>query len=382
MLVFKYFTINIYRKMKKQQIINQFAKHLIVEEQRKNGVARNAITTTLVRAALDLAFVNESCKSSGIVSKSQVIYRKIGENTKEDVQGCFREATVRFFKLLKIFSRNRKFILSFDTTEDAFYGDFSKAEDKLYLYEGSIAKGSEFYYKYLTVSITCSSVFNYIVDGIIVHIGTYIEDYVSDMIEFVKEHLLVDIVLFDRGFNSWGLIHRLKQLKVSYIIFWKKQGEWHKETFSKLKDGEFKRIIRTDKYNRNKTNYKVSSHFVLVKQFEYEDKKYDWIFATNLKLKSAASYVKRYKKRWAIETIYRVTDNIRIYTTSTNSLTRYFLFMFTCFVYNIWKFFQIFLGEGFTLANFKVNMTMFMAEYGIIHPVHYDDFKRIASKFF
>src|SRR3989344_8923268 len=94
-LLFKYFTINIYRKMKKQQIINQFAKHLIVEEQRKNGVTRNAITTTLIRAALDLAFVNESCKSSGAVSKSQVIYRKIGENTREDVASCFRDATMK-----------------------------------------------------------------------------------------------------------------------------------------------------------------------------------------------------------------------------------------------------------------------------------------------
>src|SRR3989338_7947318 len=128
MLVFKYFTINIYRKMKKQQIINQFAKHLIDEEQRKNGVTRNAITTTLVRAAIDLAFVNESCKSSGVVSKSQVIYRKIYENTKEDVKKCFQEATIRFMKCLKLFSRNRKFILSFDMTEEAFYGEFSKAE--------------------------------------------------------------------------------------------------------------------------------------------------------------------------------------------------------------------------------------------------------------
>lgn len=366
--------------MKKHQIINQFAKHLIVEEKRKNGVTRNAITSTLVRAALDLAFVNESCKSSGRVSKSQVIYRKIEENTKEDVKNCFREATIRFLKLLRIFNRNRKFILSFDTTEEAFYGDFSKAEDPLYLYEGSITRGSEFYYKYLTVAITCNGLFNYILDGIIVHVGAYTEDYVFSMIEFIKENLPIELILFDRGFNSWELIHRLKQLKVSYIIFWKRQGEWHKEIFGKMKEGEFKRILRTEKYNRDKTNYKVSSYFILVKQLEYDGKKYDWIFATNLNLKSAASYVKRYKKRWAIETIYRVTDDIRVYTTSTNSLTRYFLFMFTCFVYNIWKFFQMFLGEGFTLANFKVNMTIFTAKNGEIYPTHYNSFERIAKQ--
>lgn len=366
----------------KQRIINVFAKSLIVEEERKNKVTRKAITTTLVKAALDLAFVNESCKSSGIVSKSQVIYRKIGENSEEDVECCFQSATVHFLKCLKIFSRNRKFILSFDMTEEAFYGKFSKAEDPLCLHGGSIAKGSEFYYKYLTVSITCDGLLNYIIDGIIVGVGAYVEDYVFSMLEFAKKHIFIDVVLFDRGFNSWELIDKLKQLKVSYIIFWKKQGKWYPKIFDRMRDGEFERILRKKKCYQFRYDYEVCSYFVLVKQLEYEGKKYDWIFATNLKLKSSESYVKRYKKRWAIETIYRVTDNIRIYTTSTNSLVRYFLFMFTCFIYNIWKFFQMFLGENFTLANFKTNMTMFMVETGIIRPSHYSSFERIAKKIF
>lgn len=83
-----------------------------------------------------------------------------------------------------------------------------------------------------------------------------------------------------------------------------------------------------------------------------------------------------------IETIYRVTDDLRIYTTSTNSIIRYFLFMFTCLVYNIWKFFQMFLGRDFTLANYKTNMIIFMAKYGMIYPKHYDRLEAIAMKFF
>ncbi len=126
----------------------------------------------------------------------------------------------------------------------------------------------------------------------------------------------------------------------------------------------------------------VTSDFVLIKQLEYEGKRYDWIFATNQKLKTAALYVKRYKKRWGIETIYRVTDSIRIYTTSTKAILRYFLFLFTCLVYNIWKFFQFFIGEDFTLANFKINMIIFMAKHGMIYPKRYDRLEIIAKKFF
>ena len=149
-----------------------------------------------------------------------------------------------------------------------------------------------------------------------------------------------------------------------------------------MEDGGIKKIMRTKKYNRDKSNYKVNCAFALIKQLEYEGKTYDWIFASNLDLKSAEAYVKRYKKRWAIETIYRVTDKIRAYTTSTDSLIRYFLFMFTCLVYNIWRFFQMFLGEGFTLSNFKVNMIIFMSQQGMVYPKHFDSFEKVASKFF
>ena len=120
---------------------------------------------------------------------------------------------------------------------------------------------------------------------------------------------------------------------------------------------------------------------MLIKQHKYENKKYDWIFATNLNKKSAKKYIIRYKKRWGIETIFRVTDDIRIYTTSTNPIIRYFLFMFTCFVYNVWKFFQSFMGEGFTLANFSTNMSKFMIEREMIMPKHYKEFIPIFTKY-
>ena len=368
--------------MKKKEIINLFTSSIIEQKDRKNKVTTQNIASTLITSALELAFVNESCKSTGKVSKSQVIYRKLEGKGKDEIRECFDSYTMRFLKLLKIYSRNRKFIISYDTTKEAFYGEFSKAEDKTYLHAGSIEKESDYYYEYLTAAITCNLASKYILEGIIVPVGYYMEDYVYEMTQFIMKHVTVEVFLFDRGFNSWGLILKLKNLKVKFLIFWQKKGEWHKEYFDKMNDREFKRILRSEKYKRNKSGYKVSCYFVLIRQLEYEGKKFDWIFATNLELKSAENYVKRYKKRWGIETIYRVTDDIRIYTTSTKSVIRYFLFMFTCLVYNIWRSFQMFLGEGFTLSNFKANMIIFMAKTGMIYPVHYDAFERIAAKFF
>lgn len=367
--------------MKKEEIIIQYTKDLFDEFSRKNAVTISNISTALIDAALNSAFVNESCKSTEEISKSQIIYRKL-DSTFNEIEFAFRKNAKKFLRILKIFSGNRKFILSFDTTEEPFYGKYSKAgkEERLYLHESKEARGAKYCYKYLTVAITCNNGIRYILDGMILHRGAYVEDYIYEMTEFVKKEISIEVVLFDRGFG-WSVIYKLQELKVNYMVFWKKQGNWYKKHFDKIKDGEFCTTKKNYKYNRNKTNYLVESDFILVKKIEYEENKNDWIFATNLKLKSAKKYVMRYKKRWGIETIFRVTDDIRAYTTSTNPLIRYFLFMFTCFVYNVWKFFQFFIGEGFTLANFSTNMGKFMIERKMIKPKHYKEFISIFTKY-
>lgn len=366
--------------MRKEEIIIKYAKELFNEYDRKNAVTIKNISTALIEAALNSAFVNESCKATEEISKSQIIYRKLDAKT-EKIQFAFRENAKKFLNLLKICSRNRKFILSFDETEDPFYGKFNKAENNLYLHDLIYeTKGAKYCYKYFTFAITCNNGIRYILDGTIVKRGDYIEDYVYEMVKAVKEKIKIECVLFDRGFG-WGVIYKLQELKVNYMVFWKKQGSWYKKHFDAMKDGEFCEITKKYKYNRNKTNYKVESKFVLIKQHKYEDKKYDWIFATNLNKKSAEKYVVRYKKRWGIETIFRVTDDIRIYTTSTNPLIRYFLFMFTCFVYNVWKFFQYFIGEEFTLANFSTNLHKFMIENEMIQPKNHKEFLSIFTKY-
>jgi hypothetical protein len=105
-----FFSNGMYR-IGKQQLVNQFTKSIIKQEKRKNKVGTSQITNTLINAGLNTSFVNESCKSTGHVSKSQVIYRKLNGKSLREIQECFREKTVQFLKILKIFSRNRFFMV-------------------------------------------------------------------------------------------------------------------------------------------------------------------------------------------------------------------------------------------------------------------------------
>lgn len=361
--------------MKKEEILTGLIREVFIQHRRKNAIKFSSINSVMLEAAANAAFVNESCKATKEISKSQTIYRKLEDNSIEEIQAKFSENATRFLKMLKVYSRNRKIIISFDETEEPFYGELNKFEGNLYLHELVYkTKGAKLGYKYLTVAITCNKRIRYILDGIILSRGDFIDDYVYKMTKKVKEQIPIDVVLFDRGFNNWGIILKLQELKVNYMIFWKKSGYWYKEPLKKLRKGKFCEVIKKYRYCRNKNGTWVYSKFIIVKQLEYDGFVNDWIFATNLNKKSSENYVKRYKKRWGIETIFRVTDDIRIYTTSTNPLVRYFLFMFTCFVYNVWKFFQFIIGEDFTLANFCFCLSKFLIEKGFIQPRQYKDF--------
>ena len=185
----------------KKEILLELSKESFKELDRKNAVKISSINASLIDAALNSAFVNESCKSTEEISKSQIIYRKL-PCSKTEIQFNFRNHAEKFLKMLKISSRNRKFILSFDETEDAFYGKFNKGEDNIYLHDLTYAqKGAKYCYKYLTLAITCDSGARYILDGIILKRGDYIGDYVYEMIKLVKEKIRIECVLFDRGFG-------------------------------------------------------------------------------------------------------------------------------------------------------------------------------------
>jgi hypothetical protein len=50
--------------------------------------------------------------------------------------------------------------------------------------------------------------------------------------------------------------------------------------------------------------------------------------------------VRYYKKRWGIETTFRVQDEVKIKTKSLIPMIRIALFVFECMLYNVWQFFK------------------------------------------
>ena len=105
-----------------------------------------------------------------------------------------------------------------------------------------------------------------------------------------------------------------------------------------MKDEEKKIIGHEYKLNRDKSYYKFESRLAFLKQI-YDgklDKNLDWVFATNVGDVDIDGIIATYKKRWRIETSFRVQDEARIKCKSKEMKIRSFLFLFEQLLQILW----------------------------------------------
>lgn len=140
----------------------------------------------------------------------------------------------------------------------------------------------------------------------------------------------IKYTLFDRGFYRGELIDFLEAKGIRYLIF----VPVMKGKLRKLRDktNSFAMYRHTIHYTKAKSKWKPSTMLVVCKNIFG----YDWLFATNIQLQNAKDYVLMYKRRWQIETNYRVEDEARIMSKSCNYLVRYFYFLVSLVFHIFW----------------------------------------------
>lgn len=142
----------------------------------------------------------------------------------------------------------------------------------------------------------------------------------------------IGIILFDRGFYIAEIIDFLEAKNLNYLMLVPQK----KGVISELVENtdDFGLYEHEMVYSKNKTKWKPKTKLAICKNFE----KHDWIFATNLNFGNRLSCIITYKRRWQIETNYRVEDEAKIKSKSTNYLIRYFYFMIGNLLHLLWIF--------------------------------------------
>lgn len=213
-----------------------------------------------------------------------------------------------------------------DITSENFYGKSTG----LYLHNWTGEDGVQAKYHFLVAGILFrNKIYPFYVA--ILQIGSFKAELLGRICDLCsKLNLKVKLMKLDRGFYAGEVIDELELKGMDYLIFAKKSS-----LFKCMLEGTGKSVIvkHEIKYKKDKSSHKAETDIVLVKNVEG----YDWVFSTNLFLRDARKYVELYRKRWNIETMFRVHDEAKIKSKSVNPLIRLFYFIISMLLLFMWN---------------------------------------------
>lgn len=167
-----------------------------------------------------------------------------------------------------------------------------------------------------------------------------LDEITIDLIKYAKTlPFEINLVLFDRGFYHAKLIDFLENKRggkpTPYLIFVPKN--------SKIKGylAQSKKQINSFEHQMNyfqeKSKWRPITKIVTCMAIgkDKNGKPIDWPFATNQK--ASLNLVREYRKRWNIETGFRIHDEAKVKTKSSNPLIRYFYHLLSMVLILCWR---------------------------------------------
>ena len=262
-------------------------------------------------------------------NKADTLHKYMSWSEERILKQAYELQVRDFLKKLRI----KKVELAIDGKQDLYYGENGSLNVRQIKHE----HGADEAWEYIVISI---------IHPVKIPLmaapykqGDDLDKICIELLEYARRLPITIInVLFDRGFYHAHLIDYLESQRegrpLPYLIFVPRKGsikEYVEQTKKKL--GVFQHQMN---YAKEKSRWKPKTTIVVCKEIgkNKEGEPYDWVFATNLK--PSIRLVREYRKRWNIETGFRIMEEGKIKTKSNNPLIRFFYFLLRALLTLVW----------------------------------------------
>ena len=285
------------------------------------------LVTSLIEASSHNTYVET------VSNKADTLYLRIKECLPAMSRDAYLNYISRVSKKLKL--NEKKVMLAFDYTDEDFYGDVQGFNIHGWTKKDAVTGK----FKFITCSIISDDIPEKIpLISLPIRMGHYKSSVIIECLSKIKKFIgEINLILFDRGFYDKDLMYELNKWDYNYLIFVPKHQDKQSILYP-MEAGEKIAIYNEFKVNKNFSKYPGENILIFLKQIydPKSEKNYDWVFATNVEELLLENLIITYKKRWRIETQFRVQDEARIKCKSKDMKIRYFLFLFEQMLQTIW----------------------------------------------
>lgn len=358
------------KKAKKERKISERIYNLalnVMTEQLKYPTAPNNlyssrdINTCILQLSLkegyaqgELANLQVRANALRRVPTGHTFRNRVEALTKDKVQLAFTLANDEVLKILRAHGIFKRLcIVAIDYTHDPFYGDINAPM----VIGGKQDRGTCWGYYYASVHIVEAgkrlTLYTMPVDQF-----TEKAYAVATLLEKAKERgIRVKLVLLDRGFFCAEVVNLLKRLRVRFVMPAVKH-QTVKDAIAAHHDSSAACVVRfTLGLGGKAASFNLAIYPVPKERLKSRSRRkkqlslFDlyFAFATNLprSVAESVSYIpKEYRRRWGIETGYRVQGMVRAKTTSRNYVLRLTYRLASVFLYNVWQYWNFLLCKA------------------------------------
>jgi len=284
--------------------------------------AATSQTNSLESASKDIKSKNPDLR----IPSADTIFNYIKENKVEDILSSFRKMNSEIFKTIKL--ENDVHDIAIDFHDVPFYGDKNTPGIR-----GIKPKNGSLWGKsFCTLDIIGTSQLTLDV----IDINGLNKNYSILMESLFKRLEIMGVktgtAYLDKEFFNKAVISKLDELKIDFVIAAKSNQVINRELKNHQKEWGNTSTIFEYQFQQG------GPSFTIVAIYDEKREKYI-LFATNKKAESIEKFEKtipeEYRKRWNIETGYRVKNDFKIRTCTKSPVARVLFFIVQCIMYNV-----------------------------------------------
>jgi hypothetical protein len=284
--------------------------------------ASTSSTNSLESASNDLKRKNPDLR----IPSADTIFNYIKDNKIEDILSSFRNMNLEIFKMMKL--ENKIHDIAIDCHDIPYYGD----ENTPGIRGIKLKNGSSWGKSFCTLDIIGNSQLTLDVidiNGLNKNYSLFIESLFKRL-EIIG--VKTGTSYLDKEFFNIAVISKLDELKINFVIAAKSNPVINKELKTHQKEWGNTSTIFKYQFKKGGPSFNVVAIYDDIK------KKY-LLFATNKKAESIEKFEKtipeEYRKRWNIETGYRVKNDFKIRSCTKSPVARVLFFIIQCIMYNV-----------------------------------------------
>ena len=284
--------------------------------------ASTSSTNSLESASNDLKRKNPDLR----IPSADTVFNYIKDNKIEDILSSFRNMNLEIFKMMKL--ENKIHDIAIDCHDIPYYGD----ENTPGIRGIKLKNGSSWGKSFCTLDIIGNSQLTLDVidiNGLNKNYSLFIESLFKRL-EIIG--VKTGTAYLDKEFFNIAVISKLDELKINFVIAAKSNPIINKELKNHQKEWGNTSTIFKYQFKKGGPSFNVVAIYDDIK------KKY-LLFAKNKKAESIEKFEKtipeEYRKRWNIETGYRVKNDFKIRSCTKSPVARVLFFIIQCIMYNV-----------------------------------------------